>query len=344
MAKRSEKKAGIASSGGKARAKSLSADRRSEIARQAVEARWEKQGKSPTPRAVYGSSDKPLRIGDIELPCYVLEDDTRVFSQRGLQEGLSLGVWGGASRMIKFMASITANTGKHSDLTARVKNPIKFIPPHGGQIAHGYEATVLADLCDAILEARKDERLSPRLASVAERCEILVRAFAKVGIIALVDEATGFQYERQKNSLEELLEEFLSAELRRWVKTFPATYFKELCRLKNVSYRPDMRLPQYFGHLTNDIVYKRLAPGVLDKLRGLNDVVDSGSRKSKHFQWLSQDVGHPKLLQHLGAVVAMMKLSANWDTFKSHLDKVAPIHEELPLFDKASGSEVSSVA
>lgn len=323
-----------ASKGGHARARALTSEQRSEQARAAVEARWQKAGKSPTPRAKYGSSDQPLRIGDIELPCYVLEDGMRVFSQRGLQGGLGMAVGGGATRMSKFVADITGKGSKYKDLTARMKTPIKFILPRGGPPAHGYEATVLADLCDAILEARKNKSLNVGLLLIAARCETLVRAFAKVGIIALVDEATGYQYERQRDALEELLEEFLSAELRQWVRTFPASYFKELCRLKNVAYRPDMRLPRYFGHHTNEIVYKRLAPGVLDALNRCNDRSDSGALKNKHHQWLSEDVGHPKLLQHLGAVTAIMKLSNDWETFMKQLDRVVPRYgDELPLLD-----------
>ena len=96
---------------------------------------------------------------------------------------------------------------------------------------------------------------------------ILIRGFASVGIIALVDEATGYQYERPRRDLEEYLKKFLSDSLRRWVKTFPGDYFKHLCRLKGVQLRPDMKLPQYFGHITNDLVWRRIAPGLLRALK-----------------------------------------------------------------------------
>ena len=242
-----------------------------------------------------------------------------------------MGVGGGATRMVKFVGDIDVSGSKHNDLAARIQNPIKFLPPHGGPPATGYEATILVDLCDAILEARKDKTLRVGLASMADRCEILVRAFAKVGIIALVDEATGYQYERQRDALEELLEEFLSAELRKWVRTFPPAYFKELCRLRNFAYRGDMKLPQYFGHLTNDAVYNRLAPNVLGALKERNPR-KGGRREHKHFQWLSEGLGHPKLLQHLGTVIGLMKISRDWDTFKAHLDVAAPIYGDAPLF------------
>ena len=81
----------------------------------------------------------------------------------------------------------------------------------------------------------------------------MICGFASVGIIALVDEATGYQYERPRRDLEEYLKKFLSEDLLCWARTFPGDYFKHLCRLKNVELRPDTKLPQYFGHLTNDL-------------------------------------------------------------------------------------------
>jgi len=88
-----------------------------------------------------------------------------------------------------------------------------------------------------------------------------------MAVRAGVDEATGYQYERPRRDLEEQLAKFLSESLRKWVRTFPADYFKHLCRLRGVDLRPDMKLPQYFGHLTNNLIYRRIAPGLLHKLK-----------------------------------------------------------------------------
>ena len=41
--------------------------------------------------AKYNSGDTPLRLGNLEIPCYVLEDGTRVFSGRGIQKVLGYG-------------------------------------------------------------------------------------------------------------------------------------------------------------------------------------------------------------------------------------------------------------
>jgi len=53
-------------------------------------------------------------------------------------------------------------------------------------------------LCETVLQARKDGKLQSQQMHIAEQCEILVRGFARVGIIALVDEATGYQDYRSR--------------------------------------------------------------------------------------------------------------------------------------------------
>ena len=179
----------------------------------------------------------------------------------------------------------------------------------------------------------KDERKLPsNQAHVAAAAGILVRGLARVGIIALVDEATGFQYERPRRELEEQLKKFISDSLRKWVRTFPASYFEHLCRLRGVQLRPDMRLPQYFGKLTNNLIYRRLAPGLVTRLKQQRE--ELGKQGNKLHSWLSADIGFPEVLIHLGTVVGVMKQHTDYDAFEQALDKIAPIFPEVPgLFD-----------
>lgn len=324
-----------ASKGGAARAKSMTPEERSASARRAVEARWAKAGKlkDRTYHATHGSEDHPLRIGTIAIPCFVLEDGRRILAQRGLQFGLAMNPSGGAQRMLNLVQSIARSPEELRDLTERIINPIKFQPPWGGTLAHGYEATILADLCDMILEARTAGRLSHNQRKTAERCEILVRGFARVGIIALIDEATGYQADRARDALAKILEAFIAKELRPYIRTFEAEFYQELFRLRGIEFKGTLKAPRYIGGLTNDLVYDRLAPGVREELNRINPTNEKGQRKHKNFQWLSQQVGYQKLKQHLAAVTVLMKVNNNWDAFKKHLDKALPPQRALPLFD-----------
>jgi hypothetical protein len=242
---------------------------------------------------------------------------------------------GGARRLLNFVDGLERKGIECKDLRSRVSEPIKFISSeHGaiGVIAHGYEASALADMCDVILDARKARVLRPRQIHYADYCEILLRSFARVGIIALVDEATGYQYDRPRRDLEEQLKKYLSENLRRWVRTFPADYFKHLCRLRGVELRSDMRLPQYFGRLTNNLIYRRIAPGLLRKLKERR--TERGKPSNKLHSWLSEDHGVPEALIHLGTVVALLKIHTTYASFEKQLDQIAPIYPEVPgLFD-----------
>jgi hypothetical protein len=157
--------------------------------------------------------------------------------------------------------------------------------------------------------------------------------------IALIDEATGYQDERARDALAKILEAFIAKELRAWVRTFPADFYKEMFRLRNIPYREDVKRPQYVGVLTNDLVYSRLAPGVLDELRRQTPRDEKGSLKQHLHRRPTEDVGHPKLQQHLSAVTALMKASDTWAQFKPMVDRALPKYKSLPLFDGIDSKE-----
>jgi hypothetical protein len=320
-----------ASKGGHARAKALTPEERSSIATAAIEARWRKAGKlEHLIRATHGSPDRPLRIGDVEIPCYVLADGRRVLAQRGMISALGMTPGGssyGQDRIIKFATQDRLIPFTSDKLKPGTLKPIEFSAPDGRRML-GYEATLLAELCDAVLEARKRGALTKKQQHVATQCEILVRGFARVGIIALVDEATGYQDDRAKDALTRILEAFIAKELRKWVSTFPTDFYKQLFRLRGWRF-PDMpsdqrKRPVLVGKITNDVVYDRLAPGVRHELQRRTPRDDKGRLKQKLFQRLTEDVGHPKLREHLAAVTSLMKASDSWQQFMQMLNRALP--------------------
>ena len=323
-----------ASKGGTARAKKLSPEQRREIARAAVQARWEKEGKKPVPRATHLGE---LKIGDAAIPCAVLDDGTRLLTQWGFyraigRSGRPAGGWGSdVKKVAPFLALDNLKPYVSKELADSTK-PIIFRAPRGGK-AYGYRAELLPQVCEVYLRAREDSRLLKSQLKFAQACETLTRGLAHVGIIALVDEATGYQDERARDALAKILEAFIAKELRKWIKTFPVEFYRELFRLRNLPYNGSVKRPQYIGHLTNDLVYTRLAPGVLEELKRLTPRDERGRLKQHLHRRLTEDMGHPKLLQHLASVTALMRASDNWDQFKKMVDRALPKHKVLPLFD-----------
>ena len=284
-------------------------------------------------KVIAGAPDHPLIIGDVEIPCYVLEDETRVLAQRGLVSGLGMArggsSHGGGDRLAHFVHQKTLEPFISQDLRSVTANPIMFRVPQG-QIGHGYPATLLVDLCNVVLEARRVGKLQKQQEHIAERAEILIRGLATVGIIALVDEATGYERIREERALATILEKFIAKELQPWTKTFPYEFYEQIFRLKGWPGPAGVRGPRVLGRYTNDIVYERLAPGVLEELRERNPVMSYGSRKNKHHQWFTPDLGHPKLKEHLAAAMALMRASPNWTVFQRNLNRAMPKpHETL---------------
>ena len=331
----------IQSKGGEARKRALSPESRSAIAAAAATARWSKVPNDldnpRIPKATHEAED--LMLGGISIPCAVLEDGTRVLSERGVTKALGGKRGGSHWRRLKeggaklpvYLSAPNFKPFISNSLEVALSNPILYKSKTGG-LAFGLPATLLADVCEVFLIARDKGELHPKQKPMADMADILIRSLAKVGIIALIDEATGFQYDRPRRDLEEQLKRFLSENLRRWVRTFPADYFKHLCRLRGVPLRPDMKLPQYFGSLTNNLVYKRMAPGLLRKLKERKN--ERGSPSNKLHSWLSEDVGFRGALVHLGIVVGLMKIHTDYAKFEKQLDEIAPIYPDSPgLFD-----------
>lgn len=334
MAKFASSEAG--KKGGQARAKKLSKSQRSVAARRAALARWSKEGKE-LPQATH---EGVLHIGDAEISCYVLANGERVMSTRGIMKGLGR-VWRGrkypGTQLPVFLEAKNLKPFISEDLIAG-PNMVKFLTPGKDPfVAEGYHAELMPAICDTYLKAREAGVLTPSQVKVAAQAEILMRGFAHVGIIALVDEATGYQRDRSRDELAKILEAFVAKEIQKWLKTFDLEFYELICEIRDEPISRAKKRPQYFGKLTNNLIYQRLAPGVLDELERLNPTNAKGQRKRKHFQHLTPDMGHPKLKEHLAGVTTAMKMAKlqglKWSEFLKLLDKTHPKWQSMPLFD-----------
>jgi hypothetical protein len=337
----------IQSKGGKARAKVLSAGERKEIARNAATSRWNAEQK-----ILNATHAGTLRIGELEIQCAVLEDGTRVLTQKTFLQAIGrthprggetekaidgLPFFLSSPRLIPFISK---------DLRRSV-NPVFFRALRGGGrqtiqggkggkgYAVGFDAHLLPQVCKLFLEARDRGVLSQAEVRIAAKCDLLLRGLATVGIIALVDEATGFQEVRDRRALEAILDAFLLKEFAAWAKRFPDEFYKQIFRLRNWQWKGmTVNRPQIVSNYTKDLVYARLAPGILKELESRNPIED-GRRQAKHHQWLTGDIGHPALAAHIYAVIGLMRISDDWGHFKKLLERAYPKRGDtlqLPLF------------
>ena len=292
-------------------------------------------------KVIAGAQDNPLVIGGVEIDCYVLEDETRVLSRGGFQAALgrhrtsrkhqqdnvvSLPAFLAASNLSPFISKdlVTAST------------PVAFQAPSRGPIAYGFRAELLPQVCEVYLKAREAGALLPSQEHIGLQAEILIRALATVGVIALVDEATGYQDIRERRALATILEQFIAKELQPWTMTFDYDFYRLIYKLRGWSGPDGHKRTPLIGHITNDLVYDRLAPGVLAELKHLNPTLPEGYRRNKHHQWFTPDLGHHKLKEHLAGVMALMRAAPNWTVFRRSLQRAYPKMNEnlqLPLED-----------
>jgi hypothetical protein len=312
---------------GKATAAKMTPEERIARAKAGVAAKLQR---AKLPKATHSGV---ITLGDIQVACFVLDDGRRVVSGRGLTSAIGMkGRGQGASRI---SAHKLVRNSAH-DLTSAIENPVKFVgkSPKGDNVpSDGYEAVVLQEVCEAILSARdKGLLVTEQDHRYAKHADILIRGFARVGIIALVDEATGYQKDRERNALAKILEAFVAKEIQPWVKTFSSDFYENLFRLRGLTYPPTQAnwRPGYFGHLTNDIVYSRIAPGVLSELKA-QAVKDE--KRAKLHQRLTAEIGHPKLREHIASATTVMKLSKNYDDFIQKMDVVHPRFNDTPRLD-----------
>lgn len=316
----------------------LTPEQRKERAAKAAQLRWEKKKQlAEIPLAIH---EGILKIGETSLDVAVLENDIRIISSASVFQALNRPNRGtrGASiveneEVINLPAFMDAKNLKpfiNQDVIDVIKR-IKF-RTKDGQIKEGYDATILPIVCDVYLRAREEKVLTKAQFDTAQKAEILVRSLAKVGIVALVDEVTGYQDSRAKDALAKIFEAFVAKELQPWIKTFPIDYYKELCRLYGVKYPPlkNNQFPQFFGHITNNAVYSRLAPELLPELKRM---ASKEAKKAKLHQFLTEDIGHPKLREHLSSVITILKLSKDRDTFYENLERIHPKLNEALNYD-----------
>lgn len=333
--------------GGLARAAKLSPERRKEIAKGAATAKKEL---ASLPTATHIGE---LKIGDLVLPCAVLPDGSRVIAQGGIATAFGP-VTGGYQLRKKaeeehggalppFLVAASLKPFIDNDLRTLVSTPKKYKDPRGGPLRLGFDAGLLPRICEVWLRAQDAKALTKNQFAVADRANVLMRGLAHVGIISLVDEATGFQRDRAKDALAKILEAFVAKELQPWMKTFPTEYYEHLFRLYGYSFPPENKRPQwrpiFFGRITNEVVYNRLAPELLPELK---KAATKTEKKAKLHQWLSGDIGHPRLREHLASLVTLLKLSNSPTEWRELVDKIHPRFPNSPQlnFNFEEGDEI----
>jgi hypothetical protein len=329
-----------AAAGGKARSEALSQAQRKAIAENAAAERWARERGLP----------KETHTGTLNfgpgIECSVLSNGMRVLSLNGLNRAF------GSNRkdhradddaLPPVVSAANVQRFIPGELRTRLSSPIEFRRIRGGRNGLGYEAEVLAKICDVLLDARAAGVLRQSQLHIAAAAELMMRGFAHVGLVALIDEATGFQAERARDELHRILEQYISKELLPWTKKFPDEFFENVYRVHGWKYAAgNTQRPGYVGRFINRFVYEQLPDGVMAELRRKNPPVN-GHRRHKHFQLLSDHTGNPHLDRQIVATTTIMKLAEDKEDFKAKFRKLFPKRGDQEEFEFDAADDAVSM-
>jgi len=320
-----------ASKGGKARAKVLSAEDRSRIAREAVETRWRNAGKLQLLRATHkGSFEKEFGF---DVDCYVLDDETHtaVISQRGMAETLGFSKDGG-NRLRRFLSGKSIAPYIGLELREKLSNPLIFQgPPMGSGIPtidriYGFDVTLLIDLCKAIIEAEADGKLTPNQANIAKQAHVILNASAKAGIKGLVYALAG--YNATKEEVIAAFKFYVREEARDYEKEFPAQLYEEWYRLYDLP-KPQRNKPWKFMHLTVGQIWKPLARSNGKILELTKAQRHNANARSKRLHQFLSEIGVKALRTHLGQLLGIARVSKTKAQYEKFVNQLFGVQYEI---------------
>jgi P63C domain len=317
--------------GGHARAEKLPPERRIEIARLGGLSGRAREG---VPQALY---EGPLHIGGAVIPSAVLDtpNHQRVLTQSGVMTSL------GRARQAKGRQYYDGDVNLPAFLTAKNLKPfipnelyvtssqIEFRTKRGAK-AFGYPAELLPKVCRVFVNADNAGKLTEGQKHVAARARIMLDGLADVGIIGLVDEATGYQEKRANDELQAILAAYISPSLLPWTERFPKDFFQEMFRVwgwpwpvRSGAY-PGPLCPRYAGKIIRQVVYGNLPPGVLEELDKLNPADKEWQRRNRGTQLLTEGIGHPYVEKLVAIMTTLFRISKNKHEFWRHYTSAFP--------------------
>ncbi|GBQ90842.1 P63C domain-containing protein [Gluconobacter albidus] len=252
-----------------------------------------------------------LDLGGNELDCYVLGDGRRVVSSGSTTKAIANIERGSLQDYIGQKA-----LNPFINLEKILQETIRFTIPGTQWVAIGITTEHFELICRGYVQAlyQNASGLTERQKEIAIRCAVLTAGLTRTGLDALVDEATGYQYERAEDALQVKLRAFIAEELRNWEKTFPDELWEEFGRLTNWS-TPLQSRPKWWGKLVTELIYDTLDPDVATYLKE--------NKPEKGIHWhrqLTENVGVRALVSRCWEVVGLAKSCSD---IRELRDKVA---------------------
>lgn len=271
----------------------------------------------------FGSNQLPLKIDSVYLPCYLLDNNQRVFTKNGIQKALG---YDGKSEdwLLDLLTSIDKFSPISDDCISKYQTPILIANTRNEEefIIENYDCFLFITICKIIINAKNDGYLSVNQLRYAKNAETILETISSENIVQLIDEATGFVFfkEQSKEFLQQFLIEKLNDTAFLWVKTLPDAFFEILFYLNQLDWKDLKENPLILGKIIHEVVFSRQTDEIIQELRAKKP---KRSYKRKHNNL--QDNEHPALKEFVSNCLSLMKASGyQWNIFLQFLNKSYP--------------------
>lgn len=239
----------------------------------------------------------PLTLGSAELETHVLDNTDRVLTLRSAVLALTGKEHGNLGEIVG-----VAPLKPLLDVGLVLGETREFSVPRTQFKGRGITADAFVEICQAYARAYERGALRTRAQqAIALRALLLLAACAKVGLVALIDEATGFQQYRASDDLQVRLQAYLAEHPRDWLKTFPDELWRQLARLTGYTGPVEKSRPKWWGKVVYEVIYQALDPDIARVLITQKPSPDA----INYHQWFTEQLGLPVLKRHLDRVVGI---------------------------------------
>lgn len=250
-----------------------------------------------------------IRIDTLAFDCVVLEDATRGYVQSQLMQAIGFRKTNPSTQFRRFLTETAPNA---LILVEKTKYEVVKMP-HGG-LANFAPAGILTEIVTGVIDAALDGKLHTQRRGLIKPCQAINRALAKTGEVALIDEASGYQYHRAPDALQDLFSRLIRETCSDWERRFHPDYYEALYRLFGWQYQNQSQRPQVIGLITDRFVYGSVFPQeIMDEIRERRDTL---GRFDKLHQWL-QAGGLSLLEKQIAAVTMIARSSIDYFDFKA---------------------------
>jgi hypothetical protein len=300
----------------------------------------------------YSIDEGVLEFAGMQFRCAVLDDESRVINGTEFMRVLGIYRSGGLSTrrsddelyvpLHLAFKNLQPFILEDAELVEAIKQPLRYRGIKGS-IAEAIPGQILRRICNVWVRAHRAGVLGPTQVKIADKAEFLLNALADVAIIALIDEATGYQKRRAHDELQKILQAYVAPELLPWHLRFPISYYEQIHRVMNWPYdASSTKRTAYIGKLTNKLIYEKLPPGVLPTLRKKNPSNPvTRRRRHRHHQFLTNEIGNVHLEKQITAVTTLMRATptGNWKFFEMLFNQAFP----PPQLDLFAGLDVEKL-